>query len=203
MTNRQWLLCFVLLAAACSASPQRAALVPNPSAPQLSAPRSSPTQSTTALAAQPEDEPNTSIDPAETIGMIDEMRAEFTARAASRDAGADPDPANVLTPNGIRQVILRNLGHVAACHEAALERDPNVHGRIVTRYLVGPDGAVRAAGILETGGIHDGRLLHCLVNVVRRMRFAPPAGHGVIVVDYPFTLEALRDEPSTSSSAGR
>ncbi len=58
-------------------------------------------------------------------------------------------------------------------------------GRVVVRYLIGGDGAVRAAGVIESP-ISDRAMLQCLVNVVRYLRFAPPEGGGEVTVNYPF-----------------
>lgn len=126
--------------------------------------------------------PDTSVDPATTERLIEGHRGRSSTEGAARLTSDE-----VLSPEQIREVTIRALPQIAECHERGLARDPNVSGRVVVRYLIGADGAVRAAGVIESP-IADRAMLQCLVNVVRYLRFAPTGGDGAVTVNYPFNF---------------
>lgn len=153
----------------------------------------------------PRPEPNTSIDPREALPLCESVSRSVTEqlareRAAALDGGgptpeAPPPDGVLLSPASIRQVVLRELGSVSECYEnSQLGEEPHV-GRTVIRFVIGPTGAVLAAGV-QSSSINNRYQRQCLVNAVRHWQFPPPASRGVVTVSYPFTLGAQPDNAS-------
>ena len=72
------------------------------------------------------------------------------------------------------------------CYSEALQRDPAPKGTLVVRFDLAPSGEIRSAEIRDStipGGDAVGA---CLVE--HFLRWDWPAGHGEVVVRYPFTF---------------
>lgn len=190
----------MLLLSACSGASRSAQAPIASSAAPPAASIAAASTSTNALAPQRGVASETSIDPVETDALLDEVRARIDRDRSSVDAGRSVErSAEVLSSNQIRSVILASIDKVAECHEAALRRDSSFAGRVIVRFLIGPNGAVAAAGVVDSGATHDHAALQCLVNVVRRLRFAAPEGNGAVTVSYPFNFAP--PEPATPVAA--
>lgn len=94
-----------------------------------------------------------------------------------------------LSKEAIRRVIRRNRAQVRACFESALRRNPELEGRLTTRFVIGPQGAVVAAAAVSED-LRDARLTHCVERAVKRWPFPAPDGGGVVTVSYPFLFHA-------------
>ncbi|MFO0562891.1 MAG: AgmX/PglI C-terminal domain-containing protein [Polyangiales bacterium] len=191
---------WMLLLSACSGASRRAQAPIAPNAAPPAAAIAAASTSTNALAPQRGVESETSVDPDETAALIDEVHARIDRDRSIVDAGRSAESsAEALSPQQIRSVILASIDKVAECHEAALRRDSSFAGRVIVRFLIGPNGAVAAAGVVDNGAAHDRVALQCLVNVVRRLRFAAPEGNGAVTVNYPFNFAP--PEPATPVAA--
>lgn len=112
-----------------------------------------------------------------------------------------PGASNVtgaLAKEVIRRVIRRHLNQLRYCYERRLLADPNLEGKVVTRFTIGPNGNVVAAR--DAGStMPDDEVKACVNRVFRRMRFPKPKGGGVVVVTYPLVFVA---NGSRSADAG-
>jgi TonB family protein len=140
----------------------------------------------------PAPSPDTSIDPALSVAVCDAAIARNQpAPWARNDAGAaidsDAGAPYSLSPASVRRVIRDGLRDVALCHEQALSEDPQLSGRVVVRFVVGPTGSVLAATVFSST-IAQRFLRQSLVNTVRGWRFDAPADGGVVTINYPFNL---------------
>lgn len=94
--------------------------------------------------------------------------------------------------------ILRNAGDALRfCYERALAQRPQLSGRIVLAFVLGPDGSVRTAAI-QSGGVRDEAGVDrdvslCLLQVVRRLRFPSPEGGRLVNIRYPLIFGARED----------
>jgi hypothetical protein len=88
----------------------------------------------------------------------------------------------------IRKAISERIGDVRSCYEQALDGWPQLEGRVVTKFVIGPDGLVTRSAVADND---TGLLgLGCCVNkAVETWRFPPPEGGGIVIVTYPFVLE--------------
>lgn len=103
-----------------------------------------------------------------------------------------------LPPEVIQRIVRQNFGRMRACYQQALLRDPNLAGRISTRFLIGRDGSVATAA--SDGDIQDPVFRGCVANAFMRLSFPQPEG-GVVSVVYPIVFTPDGAElPSTRPS---
>ncbi|MEM1415824.1 MAG: AgmX/PglI C-terminal domain-containing protein [Myxococcota bacterium] len=92
-----------------------------------------------------------------------------------------------LSREAIRRTINRHRNEVKFCYEQGLQGRPDLEGRVVTRFLIGPTGTVMQAGV-QSSDLGDGRVERCIATAVRRWTFPQPEDGGVVRVSYPFLL---------------
>jgi hypothetical protein len=91
-----------------------------------------------------------------------------------------------LPPEAIRRVVQDNHGRFRGCYERGIERNPALHGRVETQFVIGRDGAVTFA--VDAGSdLPDRAVVRCVVEVFRDLSFPAPAG-GTVGVVYPLTF---------------
>jgi len=105
-----------------------------------------------------------------------------------------PNPREVgpTTVNGhlpaeaIQRVVRLNFGKFRMCYEDALKSNPSLHGRVVTKFMIGRDGTVTVA---QDGGsdLPDQKVTSCIVRQFQNLTFPTPEGGQVSVV-YPLNL---------------
>lgn len=135
--------------------------------------------------------------PARTPSVDDRLAAMLLARrqiAPPPVAAATPsvDPSgNATAVMGAldKEIIRRIISSSAAgdCLKAAAARAPGSSGRVVSRFVISASGSVTGAKIDEST-IADRALQRCVLEQVEQLRFPAPAGGGVVIVSYPFSL---------------
>jgi TonB family protein len=99
-----------------------------------------------------------------------------------------PSVTGLLSPEAIRRVVLRNLGQVRNCHEQGLQQTPTAQGQIVVRFIIGGDGHVLGANVVESS-YPIASVGQCVADAARRWMFPSPEGGGIVTVRYPFNLQ--------------
>ncbi|HVZ88590.1 MAG TPA: AgmX/PglI C-terminal domain-containing protein [Polyangia bacterium] len=110
-------------------------------------------------------------------------------------AGSPPGPAAAAAgrPTGsldkevIRGVIRSHIGDVQRCYELQLGDRPDLFGRVMVQFTIAVSGQVSESALQDTT-MHDGQVESCTVAAVRRWRFPPPEGGGIVIVSYPFVF---------------
>jgi hypothetical protein len=90
----------------------------------------------------------------------------------------------------IRRVANRNRDGVRRCWDDAVRGHPDLSGRVVIRFVIGPDGTVKSA--FAQASDLAGAVQQCLSAAVRSWRFPKPES-GAVTVSYPFTLRKQVD----------
>jgi hypothetical protein len=104
-------------------------------------------------------------------------------------ASPEPDLGPPLTREEIRLVVRAKLSQVRACFDAGLERAPEIGGRVLLRFTIGPDG--RAASItVEEDELGDGIVADCLRDGLSSWQFPRPRDGVPITVAYPFVFSS-------------
>jgi len=99
------------------------------------------------------------------------------------------DVRGSLSKEVIRRVIQRHINEVRFCYEQELNSRPDLSGRVQVKFIISPSGAVQAANI-ESSTLGAARAETCIATAVRRWTFPAPDGGGIVIVSYPFVLEA-------------
>ncbi|MBN9164363.1 MAG: hypothetical protein BGO98_36755 [Myxococcales bacterium 68-20] len=86
----------------------------------------------------------------------------------------------------IQRIVRQNFGRFRLCYEAGLRTNPGLNGRVVTRFVIGRDGAVAQAQ--DAGSdIASQEVVSCVVRSFNNLSFPQPEG-GVATVTYPIVL---------------
>lgn len=84
------------------------------------------------------------------------------------------------------------------CYEAALERDPELAGKLVFEFVIVGDedlgGIVESAKALDTSTLEEEELDYCLEQSLLSLSFEPPEAGGSVTVTYPFVFNQAPDE---------
>jgi TonB family protein len=106
-----------------------------------------------------------------------------------RIRSGNADVRGSLSKEVIRRVIQRHINEVRFCYEQELNQRPDLSGRVQVKFIISPSGAVQASNV-ENSTLGSARADQCIAQAVRRWTFPAPDGGGIVVVSYPFVLEA-------------
>ncbi|MBX3204657.1 MAG: AgmX/PglI C-terminal domain-containing protein [Labilithrix sp.] len=91
-----------------------------------------------------------------------------------------------IPPEVIQRIVRQNFGRFRLCYESGLRSNPGLSGRVVTRFVIGRDGAVAQAQ--DAGSdIASQEVVSCVVRSFNNLSFPQPEG-GVATVTYPIAL---------------
>ena len=91
-----------------------------------------------------------------------------------------------ISPEFIRRVVREHLGEILACYEESVRRRPDLAGRVVVRWVIGRDGRVTGATIIQST-LGDTAVEQCIATKIASWTF-PETAAGAITVNYPFVL---------------
>ncbi len=96
-----------------------------------------------------------------------------------------------LPPEVISRIVRQNFGRFRLCYENGLRTNPNLQGRISTKFVIGRDGAVASAA---DGGsdLPDQGVTACVIRSFNDLSFPQPAG-GIVTVVYPLIVAPEND----------
>jgi hypothetical protein len=93
-----------------------------------------------------------------------------------------------LPKDVINAVVQRHRAEIRACYDAALQRNPNLRGKVVMFFSIQPNGIVSSAGVKEST-LGDGGIENCITSRVRTWIFPKPEAPVVTEVSaFPFYL---------------
>ena len=81
----------------------------------------------------------------------------------------------------------RHLNQVASATEQQLIAHPDLQGRVAVKFIIGPDGSVKAA-TRDHSDLGNAAVERCVVDAVNRWTFPAPEGGGLVIVTYPFVF---------------
>ncbi len=93
-----------------------------------------------------------------------------------------------LPKDVINAVVQRHRSEIRACYDAALQRNPNLRGKVSIAFSISAQGDVISASVREST-LGDGGLDGCIVSRVKTWKFPKPEAPVVTeVTAYPFYL---------------
>jgi len=90
-----------------------------------------------------------------------------------------------LTKDVVGDYINRHWNQLKYCYSNELGRSPNLYGKITVTFIIGANGRVSEADVLQTT-MNDTNVEQCVLRTMRRIRFPKPKGGGEVIVTYPF-----------------
>ncbi len=94
-----------------------------------------------------------------------------------------------LTQQQVLRVLLRVQSQAKYCYEKEMSKNPNLEGKVTTRFEIGPTGAVSWVRIAEST-MSNANVESCLQRVVQRLRFPPCKGGGTAEITYPWIFKS-------------
>jgi hypothetical protein len=91
-----------------------------------------------------------------------------------------------LPPEIIARIVRQNFGRVRLCYEDGLRANPQLQGRVTTRFVIAPDGSVSSSQ--DAGStLPAPAVVACIVRLFGKLSFPQPEG-GAVQVVYPLEL---------------
>ena len=107
-----------------------------------------------------------------------------------------PDVAHMpFNPDSVREVMQYYSRDIQDCYEEILATKGSKveEGKLLTTFVITPEGTVRNAKVARMGTtLRNKRLHECVVNVLLGMTFPVPPDNREYPIEYPFNLKALK-----------
>jgi hypothetical protein len=135
---------------------------------------------------------------------VAEARQRRTGGGGGGSGGGSGTPAATvsgdLDKDYIRARVREVIPLLAECYDQALERQPDLRGRLVVKFVVAgePDvgGVIESSEVdAEQSTMHEAELHECVRETMYAMEFEAPAAGGTISVTYPFEFRPDGPEP--------
>lgn len=116
---------------------------------------------------------------------------------SAAESAAPPRPLDVsqmpFTPDSISQVVRAHQQEIQDCYEKTLAaRDERLEGRLMTHFVITPQGTVKNAQVVKKQTTLKDKSLHaCVVGVLNKLNFPKPPDKKDHPVEYPFNLKAV------------
>ena len=98
-----------------------------------------------------------------------------------------------LPPEVIQRIVRQNFGRFRLCYENGLKNDPNLAGKITTKFVIDATGAVSKSERAPGTTMSDAGVVQCVVRGFGNLSFPQPEG-GAVTVVYPLVF-ASGDSP--------
>jgi TonB family protein len=108
---------------------------------------------------------------------------EVTLALGSKDAKV----SGFLSAEQINRVVRANRAAIKYCFENALQRQPNLSGKVHVRWRIDRKGRVSSARVAKST-MGNAKVEGCIVRQVKRWKFPEPDG-GEVDVTYPFIFQ--------------
>ena len=95
-----------------------------------------------------------------------------------------------LDHDQIAEVIRRHMGEVVNCYEQALQKQPNLSGRMNTKFIIGGSGSVASAQVVHSS-VKSAAVESCVISRLRSWKFPKPQGNVDVRVSYPFAFRRV------------
>jgi hypothetical protein len=116
----------------------------------------------------------------------------FGGKASSAALGAlivpdfdDSEIVGGLTREQVNSVVKKNEGQLRFCYEKALQSQPNLRGRMTSKWAIGPSGKVQFFKVTSSS-LTSKEVETCVSNAIRAWQFPKPVGGVTVEVNYPF-----------------
>lgn len=93
-----------------------------------------------------------------------------------------------LERSAIDRVLAQHQSQLRYCFQKELNRQPELSGAVVTKFVIANDGTVSKAEIRSTSLEHP-VAENCLTARLERMKFPSPEGGGIVIAEYRFELD--------------
>lgn len=103
--------------------------------------------------------------------------------------GQEAEFVGTIDREAIRRVVRSNKRVIQFCYERALQRDRDLHGKIVLEWDIGERGRVLAAKV-KSSTLSDQEVGQCILARLKTWIFPEPPADQIAVVAYPFVFSS-------------
>lgn len=121
----------------------------------------------------------------EVVSMYSALDPIFSIRVLSTRAPSNGRIVTSISRDEIQAFIRADMVGIRACYNAALTEDPELTGRIDTRFVIESGGAVAEVEAVKSS-VPD-PMTKCVIKAIQRWVF-PHRGPGRVFVNYPFNF---------------
>jgi outer membrane biosynthesis protein TonB len=140
-----------------------------------------------APVAAPAVAPATPVEPPAAAPSMPEPIEQAEQAEQAEQSLPKAEVEGALDKDLVRRIVKAHIGEVRYCYNEGLMLDPELAGRVVVRFTVGPEGKVTRSEVEST--TIEGDVPECIAEAAARWLFPRPAGRTEAVVTYPFLLE--------------
>jgi len=101
----------------------------------------------------------------------------------------------------ISRIVHQHIREVKACYDPELAKRPELFGRVMVQFTIGPAGNV-VASALQSSTIENPRVEDCTVKAVRRWQFPKLPDGGIVITSYPFAFLPAAPIPVVAGTKG-
>jgi hypothetical protein len=101
----------------------------------------------------------------------------------------DPIILGALDKSVIDRVIKQHLAQIRYCYQKELNKNPQLYGKIVIKFVIAKDGSVSSAKT-NTSSMNNPIVENCICQRFMRFKFPQPKGGGIVIVTYPFVFKS-------------
>ncbi|MCC6809075.1 MAG: AgmX/PglI C-terminal domain-containing protein [Deltaproteobacteria bacterium] len=122
-------------------------------------------------------------------------RVQGSAPSGKVRGVVDAPPARSVQVQGsldrseIQKVVNDHLHEVQGCYERQLVKDASLAGKIVSEWVITPNGTVGTVKI-KSSTVRNNEVSSCIQNALKRWKFPQPKG-GPVTVTYPFVFSTI------------
>jgi hypothetical protein len=124
-------------------------------------------------------------------GAVTDQKGDAPASKRVFDFGGKPSDSPIFggsLPKEVILAVIKDHGkEISACYDRELQAHPTLGGRVKARWLIGSNGRVSQAAVIETS-LNNRAIEDCMVEKIKTWQFPEPLGGGVVTVVYPWIL---------------
>lgn len=91
----------------------------------------------------------------------------------------------------IARTIQKYLGEIRYCYERQLAASPELYGKVMLQFTIGPGGQVMTKGV-GASTMNNSMVEGCMLRKLGRWKFPKPKGGTVVSVSYPFLFKSTQ-----------
>jgi hypothetical protein len=131
----------------------------------------------------------------ESIGKLQGQGKGTFSKLDAKDLGNDPSPTRGSDDSGkgletseIQSVVKSRESRIRNCFERQLHSNPNLGGKIVTRFTISGTGKVATVKVIFDS-LQRTAVTSCVLSEIRTWIFPAPRGNASVEVEHPFSFE--------------
>jgi TonB family protein len=130
----------------------------------------------------------------EDVADVQKLQAELKRRMHAPEViPGTPEVRGYFDKKVIRNVVRRHLNEVKSCYAQELMKKADLSGRVMIQFTISGTGQVMFS-VVQESNLNNPSVELCIAGAVRRWEFPEPRGGGMIIVSYPFVLQATGAE---------